>query len=37
VTYEFEAGNVLLAPKFNVDFVDGDAVLVGGLAIGFGF
>lgn len=37
VAYEFEAGNVLLSPKFNVDFVDGDAVLVGGLAIGFGF
>ena len=37
VSYEFEAGNWLLAPKFNVDFVDGDAVLVGGLAIGFGF
>lgn len=37
VVYEFETGSVILAPKFNVDFVDGDAVLVGGLAIGFGF
>lgn len=37
VVYEFEAGNVVLAPKFAVDFVDGDTVLVGGLAIGFGF
>jgi hypothetical protein len=37
VVYEFEAGNVVIAPKFNVDFVDGDTVLVGGVAIGFGF
>jgi hypothetical protein len=34
---EFIVGNVILAPKFNIDFVDGDAVIVGGLAIGFGF
>lgn len=37
VAYEFEVGKAIFAPKFNVDFVDGDAVLVGGLAIGFGF
>ena len=37
VVYEFEVGNVILAPKFNVDLVDGDTVLVGGLAIGFPF
>jgi len=35
--YEFEVGELILAPKFNVDFVDGDAVLVGGIAIGFAF
>lgn len=37
MSYEFEVGSTIFAPKFNVDFVDGDAVLVGGLAIGFGF
>ena len=35
--YEFEVGEIILAPKFNIDFVDGDTVLVGGLTIGFGF
>jgi hypothetical protein len=35
--YEFEVGEIILAPKFNIDFVDGDTVLVGGLAVGFGF
>jgi hypothetical protein len=35
--YEIEAGSVILAPKINVDFVGGDVVLVGGLAIGIGF
>lgn len=37
VVYEFEVGNVILAPKFNIDLVDGDAVIIGGLAVGFPF
>lgn len=35
--YEFEVGELILAPNFSVDFVDGDAVLVGGISIGLGF
>jgi hypothetical protein len=37
VAYEFEKGDMLISPKLNVDFVDEEAVLVVGIAIGFGF
>lgn len=35
--YEFEKGNLILVPKISVDVVDGEAIFVGGLAVGIGF
>jgi hypothetical protein len=37
VLYTFERSGYELAPKFAVDFVDGEVVLIGGLVVGFGF
>jgi hypothetical protein len=35
--YEFEAGGTKITPGLNVDFVDGDAVVIIGIAFGIGF
>lgn len=37
VERSFELGDYELAPKFNIDFIHGDVVLVGGLVFGRGF
>jgi hypothetical protein len=37
VEYAFEVGDFEISPQFDVDFVDGDQVLVFGLAFGQGF
>ena len=37
VEYAFEVGEWEVSPTFDVDFVDGDTVLVGGVLFGFGF
>jgi len=35
--YEFETAGMKITPGLNVDFVDGDAVIIGGVSFGFGF
>ncbi len=37
VGYEFEIDRWSISPVFNVDFVDGEQVLVYGLSFGYGF
>ncbi len=37
VGYEFEIDRWSISPEFNVDFVDGEQVLVYGLSFGYGF
>lgn len=37
VEYAFDMGSYELAPKFMVDFVDGDAVVIAGVGIAWGF
>ena len=37
VAYEFEIGRWSITPAFNVDFVEGEEVLVYGLSFGYGF
>lgn len=37
VEYAFELGRCEISPKFMIDYVDDDVVLVGGLSIGYGF
>lgn len=37
VEYAFEVGRYELSPKFMIDYIDDDFVLVGGLSIGYGF
>jgi hypothetical protein len=37
VLYVFDRGGHELAPKYTVDIVGGEVVLIGGLVIGFGF
>jgi hypothetical protein len=37
VEYAFEIGRYEISPKFMVDYIDDDVVLVGGLSIGYGF
>ena len=35
--YAFEVNDWEISPTFDVDFVDGDTVLIGGMLFGFGF
>ena len=35
--YAFERSGYEISPKFMLDFIDGDVVIVGGVAVGFGF
>jgi hypothetical protein len=35
--YAFEQSGYEVAPKFMLDFIDGDVVIVGGVSVGFGF
>ena len=37
VEYAFEQDGYEIAPKFMLDFIDGDVVIIGGVAVGFGF
>jgi hypothetical protein len=37
IRYDFEVGRITIAPAFNVDFVDGEEILVYGVNIGRGF
>jgi hypothetical protein len=37
VEYAFYVGDLELAPRFMLDFIDGDTVVIGGLGIGKGF
>ena len=37
VEYAFEQSGYEIAPKFMLDIIDGDVVIVGGVAVGFGF
>lgn len=37
IFYEFEYGDIIVSPKFAIDFIDGETVLVGGIAVGMGF
>jgi hypothetical protein len=37
VAYEFEIDRWSISPLFNVDFVDGEQVLVYGVSFGYGF
>lgn len=37
VEYAFEVGRHEVSPKFMIDYVNDDVVLVGGVSIGFGF
>ena len=36
-SYEFELGEMTLAPEINFDFVDGDTAVVAGISLGFAF
>jgi hypothetical protein len=36
-SYEFEIGEMTLAPEINFDFVDGDTAIVAGISLGFDF
>ena len=36
-SYEFEIGEMTLAPEINFDFVDGDTAVVAGVSLGFAF
>jgi hypothetical protein len=36
-SYEFEVGEMTLAPEINFDFVDGDTAVVAGISLGFAF
>lgn len=37
IEYAFEQRGYEIAPKFMLDFIDGDVVIIGGVAVGFGF
>ncbi len=37
LAYEFEIDRLSISPEFNVDFVDGEEVLVYGMSFGYGF
>ena len=37
LAYEFEIDRLSITPEFNVDFVDGEEVLVYGVSFGYGF
>ncbi len=37
LAYEFEIDRLSITPEFNVDFVDGEEILVYGMSIGYGF
>lgn len=37
VEYAFEVGRYEISPKFMIDYVDDDVVLVGGVSFGYGF
>jgi hypothetical protein len=37
VEYAFEMGRYEISPKFMIDYIDDDVVLVGGVSIGFGY
>jgi len=36
-SYEFELGEMTIAPEINFDFVDGDTAVVAGVSLGFDF
>jgi len=36
-SYEFEVGEMTLAPEINFDFVDGDTAIVAGVSLGWAF
>jgi hypothetical protein len=36
-SYEFEIGEMTLAPEINFDFVDGDTAFVAGVSLGWAF
>ncbi len=37
LAYEFEIDRLSITPEFNLDFVDGEEILVYGMSIGYGF